>query len=39
MLVVNALAGSGVTVEGVNHINSTFIEPDEIVAKTEEVLQ
>lgn len=39
MLVVNALAGSGVPVAGVNHINSTFIEPDEIVAGTEEVLQ
>lgn len=39
MLVVNALADSDVTVVGVNHINSTYIEPDEIVAKTEEVLQ
>jgi 2-oxoglutarate ferredoxin oxidoreductase subunit alpha len=38
MLVVNALANSGTTVVGVNHINSTFIEPDEILAKTEEVL-
>jgi 2-oxoglutarate ferredoxin oxidoreductase subunit alpha len=39
MLVVNALAGSDAAVVGVNHIDSTFIEPDEIVAKTEEVLQ
>jgi 2-oxoglutarate ferredoxin oxidoreductase subunit alpha len=39
MLVVNALADSSAKVVGVNHIDSTFILPEEIVAKTEEVLQ
>ncbi len=38
MLVVNALADSDATVVGVNHVDSTYILPDEILAKTEEVL-
>ncbi|MDP6346524.1 MAG: transketolase C-terminal domain-containing protein [Alphaproteobacteria bacterium] len=39
MLVVNALAGADIPVVGINHVDSSFITPDQIVAKTEEVLQ
>ena len=39
MLVNNALNGGGIRVDGVNHVDSTFILPDEILAKTREVLQ
>jgi 2-oxoglutarate ferredoxin oxidoreductase subunit alpha len=39
LLVVNALTDSEAAVVGVNHVDSTFIEPGEILAKTEEVLQ
>ncbi len=38
MLVVNALADSDAEVVGVNHVDSTYILPEEILAKTEEVL-
>ena len=37
MLITNALAGTGVRIEGINHVDSTFITPEEILAKTEEV--
>ena len=38
MLVVNALASLNVPVDGVNHVDSSFIVPAEILAKTEEML-
>ena len=38
MLVINALADSEAEVVGVNHVDSTYILPEEILAKTEEVL-
>lgn len=39
MLVVNALANTATKVVGVNHVDSTFITPGEIIAKTKEALQ
>ncbi len=36
-LVVNALSGMSLKVAGVNHVDSTYIIPAEILAKTEEV--
>lgn len=36
-LVVNALAGMNLRVAGVNHVDSTYIVPAEILAKTEEI--
>ena len=38
MLVVNALADTEAKVVGVNHVDSTYILPEEILAKTEEFL-
>ncbi len=38
MLVGNALANLDVPVDGVNHVDSSFIVPAEILAKTEEML-
>lgn len=38
MLVVNALSGTGIKVVGVNHVDSTFIVPEEILTRSEEAL-
>jgi len=37
-LVTQALAGSGIRIAGVNHVNSLTITPEEILATTQEVL-
>jgi 2-oxoglutarate ferredoxin oxidoreductase subunit alpha len=39
LMVVNALARTNVRVVGVNHVDSTFITPSEIIEKAKETLQ
>lgn len=39
IMVTNALAGTGTKVVGVNHIDSTYITPAEIIARAKENLQ
>lgn len=38
-LVTQALAGAGIRIDGVNHVNSLTITPQEILAKTEDMLR
>lgn len=39
LMVRHALAGTGIRVSGINHVDSNFITPAEILAKTKEELQ